>query len=333
MAVTTKTELWKLAATMMGMAPSQHILDANSPSTPLEYTFDTIYDQIRISQIRSGKFPFLRRSQPLRLAPTIDHTGARHQHSDVWDYVYAPPVGMLQFLGFTNEPPALISSSDYQMLPLPIAYKKVNATLAATLIIANVGSAERLPNYIWREWMRASFVDDDNVHFTIVDEPTSALVNTFDWVDDEYGNVLPGAGSESYIGGTDWSVDFEPGVIAGIYNLASAPSLILEVAYGNPYFDTPQVAWSGHIATNRPDAHGSFVVDVTDIERWPVEFQNSVAAELAYRASIVHAKSPRLIQMLAQGMVIANGHAIASLSGDEGHIEGGGFSRATRARY
>ncbi|MFM9878715.1 MAG: hypothetical protein ACKVOG_12835 [Rhodoglobus sp.] len=333
MAIATKTALWKLAATKLGMAPSVHVLDANSPSTALELTFDQLYDNVRIAQLRSGKFDFANRTQTLRLAPTVDFSGNTNYWNDRWPYVYARPIEMLQFLHFADEPPGIGFASDYEMIPLPIAYKLINATVAVAYVISSLTSADWLPNYMWRNWARGVFIDRDNVKHTVTDKADGPLVSTFDWKDLDTGVALPGHVSQSYAGGMTWSLDYQPGVVSGAYDLVGAVAIAIEVAYGSPYSAQNSQIWSEHIGTSKSDAVGRYVIDVSDVSMMPVEFQNSVATQMAYEASMVHAKSPRVIQKLEIDAARAFSLAVSSLSSDDWSFEGGGPSRATRARY
>ncbi len=332
MTVADKTGLWKLAAVRMGMSPGIHVLDSGSPTTALELTFEQLYDQIRVAQFRDGKFDFLRRSQVLREAPTKDYLGTTHQWSDVWDYVYAQPVDSLQFLRFADEVPEAGWASNYQMISLPIAYSEVNATVAAGYVIGTTGASNNLPNYVYREWCQARFFDNDNVEHFVVDKADAAVDFGFDWMDRETEVVLPGAVAQTYEGGTAWSCDFEPGVVAGVYALTGAAGLTMELAYGSPYLDESVTTWSDHIGTNKQNASALYLIDDTTVSRWPVEAQNSIAAELAFQASITHAKSPRMIAALEKASIVAFSKAVSVLSSDDGYIEGGGQSRAARSR-
>jgi len=333
MAITDKTGLWKLAAVRMGMAPSIHVLDSATPTTALELTFEQLYDQIRIAQIRSGKLRFARREQVLRLAPTTDYTGASHEWSDIWSYVYAPPVDMVEFLRFDDEVPEAGMASDYQSIALPIAYTEISGATILLYVVSPTTSADHLPAYVYRDWTRGRFFDNDNVEHVIIDKPDAAVDYTFDWKDEASGVTLPGAALQSYLGGMAWSIDYEPGAVAGEYAMSVATAITLEVAYGSPYLDEPLVKWTDHIATHKPDACAVYLVDVTNPALWPVEFQNSVAAEMAYYASITHAKSPRIIAALEREKAIAFSTMVSVWGATEASIDGGGTSRAARARY
>lgn len=332
MAITTKTGLWKLAATKLGMASSINVLDATSPTTALELTFDQLYDNIRIAQLRSGKFDFAQRTQVLRAAPTVDYAGVTHTWDENWDYVYAPPVGMLSFLHFVDEPPGLGAASDYEMLMLPIAYKRIEATVQVLYVASSLGTGNYIPNYMWRNWAQTRFSDNDSVVHTISDDPDGPTVDEFDWAS-AGGTELPGAVAQTYLGGMAWSLDFEPAVVSGEYNIGAAVAISMEVAYGSPYLSANTQFWSEHIATQKSNAQARFIVDVTDVTMMPVEFQNSLAAQLAYEASMVHAKAPRVISKLEIDAARSFSMAVSSLSSDDASFEGGGPSRATRARY
>lgn len=333
MAVTNKLTLWQLAAAYMGQTAQSAILNPDSPSTPFERTFASLYDNVRVESLRAIAPEFARRVRALRLAPTIDYQGDAHVWNDRWAYVYAPPTDMIKFLRFADAIPDARENPPYQQIPLPIAYTELTATNQTSFVLtAPIASA--MPAYLYRNWIRGEFFDDSLVKHSIIDSPDAADEYGFDWKDEASGTILPGAVTASYVGTFVWSVDFEPGALAGVYDLAASPTTFsVEIAYGNPHtLAEPGVKYTQHIATEVPNAEAVYVVDVTDPSLWPVEFQSAVAYELAFRASIVHAKSPRLITALEKQAFKAQSLAISSLASDDGAFEGGGPSRATLAR-
>jgi len=164
--------------------------------------------------------------------------------------------------------------------------------------------------------------------------PTSGL--TFTAKEVTTGVSVPVGSTTTYVGGGLWSLDLQPGKNAGYFNINSGEARIIYVVwpYGEPYGnDESATTWLPHIATNKGNATLEYLVDVSDILQWPVEFINSVAADLAFQASITHAKSPRLIQILQQKAAMAFSEAVSSLSSDDTVIVGGQRSAAIRARF
>lgn len=335
MAVTTKTGLWKLAATKLGMAPAQHVLNADSPSTALELTFDQLYDQIRVAQFKEGKFDFLRRTELLRPAPTVDCYGETHEWTRAWDHVYSPPTDMLSFLRFTEDLPEAGIYSDYQALQLPIQYTELTLTEVAGTIIGATAD-NYLPPLRWPGGMFGYFVDDNGKVIEVEDDyqvvSTGVTMGLFGVVSRA---ALPiGFIDNEYIPGGSWSVNYSTIIAAGACSLALAVPLHIKVAYGDPReFDEQSITHRDHIATNLFPASAVYLADVTNPANWPVEVQNSIAADLAYQASLTHAKAPRMIQALERESYARFSKAVSSLSSDDGHVVGGGPSRATRSRW
>ncbi len=337
MPLLSKTDLWKFAATMMGMSAAQNVLNADSPTTALESTFSVLYDQIRTSQILTGSFDFAMRTRKLRQAPTLDYTGSRQIWTESWDYVYAAPHDSLRFLRWRDSVPREVSAvPDFQELRLPIQYKRV-ALVPVLQTLVGSGVTNAWPGGVYIDGVYLSFLDDSLQLHEFTDVPiyggTYSLVGLkhvasgFSW----------DSGIEYALTATPWEFDLAPFIASGKADLAAAPAAggLVDIAYGSGLTTDATTGQAVHLATNvmPSDAVAVFLTDVTTVSQMPVEFQISLAAELAYRASIVHSKAPRMIQALEREMMRTMSKAVTSLTSDDGHIEGGGPSRATQARW
>ena len=65
------------------------------------------------------------------------------------------------------------------------------------------------------------------------------------------------------------------------------------------------------------DAIGEFVIDVQNIPAWEDSFSELVAAELARRGAIVHAKSTKLIAKVEQERQLSLNDAVADSWSDD----------------
>lgn len=335
MSVANVTELWQLAATLMGETGTSRILSSSSLTMPLEFTFNAFYDQVRKTLIKRGAFDFAKKNRVLRQAPTVDYLGKTHGWSNHWTYAYSPPVDQLKFLRFTADIPELGVFHDYLMQRLPIVYR---ASTADT-IVAGVFNYTATPStFLWRGSIRASFFDEVLDPFTIVDKAVGPASVEYSFVDSEEDTTdLSDTFVPNYEDGFPASFDLAVGDSAGIFDFGSSAwpgSITLEYATGDPYLEPGSAAdkWTDHIMTHLTDAEAVYLVDVTDVTQWPEDFQLAIASEMARRAALVHSKSSKMIQGLARASVISFSDAVATLTSDDGTIEGGQISGAEKAR-
>lgn len=326
MAITTKQGLWELAATLMGQAASEVIVDATAPSTPVEVTLDSYYDTLRVALLRSVQPRFAVREKELRKAPTIKSNGDVQTWSERWDYVYQEPLDSLRFLGFRKDYSDLGFINRFTMRALPIQYKSGASTIGTPPIYT--WAADAWGGSIWRGSIWASIVDEAFDEFELRDSALpggSAFPNEFEWVDS--------------LGSTPSSQTINPYDGGGVITLGSlawwpydwsTPTYPSTVTLNVAIYPTDLSNWTEHIFCDVPDAVGVYVVDETDPSIWTEEFQILVATELAMKAAVVHAKSSKIIANLREQLAIARSEVVKV---DEETVGGETVSSAERARW
>ena len=335
--IANKTELWRLAAVIMGETPAKAITDATTPTTPLEKTFDEIYNVVRRKMFLKAKPDWAVQSRVLREAPTVDWAGTVNdwgRHGDAFGYgfVYAPPVGSLDFLGFRRDNGAGLVKYPYVRKSLPIRYGIMPYTGAAVASVVSPDSA--FPAHLYREWMHGSFHDAHTDRFIVTDvHRTDFAKGTFiasktdqfnaTIIDYLMGDVFTPEIDYALGGSTatmDWTL-----VIAGEGQVSAELPVYMEYAYGNPYApviydgqtEDADSTHSRHIYCDVHDAIGEFVIDVQNIPTWEDSFSELVAAELARRGAIVHAKSTKLIAKVEQERQLSLNDAVADSWSDD----------------
>jgi len=335
-AITDVLGIWKLAATLMGENALTKVLSTSSITLPLERTFDQLYDTVREIALKSGDWDFAKRTRALRLAPTIDFRGIKHDWAPDWRYVYAPPLDMIKFLHFDQDIPEAGLSNSYVRLALPIRYGSESDL--PTLLVYQYTT---LPDNLYQEWMRGSFFDSGyDTEFVVVDKEhptTTGRIELFLESDMAVEVTTSAVKYDDPSDGSGLVFNLQTAETAGLVNLpATGPLVTLYFAYGDPRADETTDASitqrTNHIVTNLRDARAAYIADIIDPTLWPVEFQRMVAAQLALDAAGVHAKSTKLIQRLEQTVDRTAAVAGANLTADDGFFEGGQVSSAELAR-
>lgn len=333
-AFTTKAEIWKYAAVLMGENPTTQVPDASNPSTPLELTFNTVYDVIRRKSLQRVKPVWAIEYETLREVPKIAWDGDNYSWDSYgWRYIYRQPIGALAFLGFPADDPLGGFKVPYMMRSLPIRYAR---SVFDNNSSGNIWEPTTAWNaHLWRDSIYGEWHDDSQARFSIYTNPTS-LDDSADQFSLLTAPLHESTGEEQLIStlfsDTPWDtaagvhLDFTVAIAASGYDV-SAPgrgSVVLEYAYGNPYERRVNAAGednisSRHIYTNEYDAVGVVLMDNNSITDWDDSFAHLVATTLARRAAMVHAKSSKLMQQIQNEYALALNDAVAdSWSPDDG---------------
>lgn len=335
MAVSTIKDLWELAATYMGGNYASEIIDSNTdmsnPTTPLERTFDQVYDVTRRTILEQADWLFARNFKPLRLAPRVDAFGNAKEWDPGghWAYAYEEPRESIQFLGFLRDYAHLELVQDFQRRPLPLTRHAVANTSVTTsfttddtLVWSGASFAGRVlfPGSVWAE-----ITDNAGELHRIEDVDHAPVDGAFRW--QEVGGLVgvqgyqlynPTPGMLIFLDDWDWDWSSAYGDSATINYIASAA-------------DTDE--WDPFIFTNQRDAVGVYTVDVTDPSKWPSQFQKYMALELALEGAAVHAKSSKQISLIDNRLARAKSDAYLNLTLDSGNLTGrGALSTTTQAR-
>lgn len=328
MAVANVTELWQLAATMMGETGTHVVTDATTPVLPLELTFNALYAQVRTESLKQVSPQFAQESADLRAAPTkrFDGSDSFWIARTRWNYAYTDPLTSIKFLGFENDNPDLGLVTNFRRIPMPIDFVSVTTT-------GSLGAEFYLPlfgGYLFQGYMWAEVEDESYVTHSITDlsyPDDTTYPNTFRFVDEngtliqpalEYGDYNDSATTTIYIAVSDWD-----------WGTAAYPSSIVVNAAIEP---ATRANWSELIFTNHYNARGVYLVDVTDPALWTDEFVMLVAATMARRAAVVHSKSEKLISGLNQEYALALSTAIADEASDDDSLAGMEMSSTEKAR-
>ena len=328
MAVTDLTTLWKLAATYMGETANDVIVDATNPSKPIELTFSTIYTEIRKQMLRQVEPLFARRHEDLLEAPYIDANGNSATWTETFQYTYRKPLTALRFLGFARDRYDLGYVADFKMGRLPIYY----TTLSSDSNVSTVFTWNDRTTGVWfRDYAHVELYDNRGVPCRFYEKPTSGATG-FDWYCKvNRGSAFAATGSTQplYLPGTGSGFDLDLGQI-GLDFSTSPSSVSIQVAQEAQ----TESQWTDNIHTDIAPtyARGVYLIDVTDPTEWTEEFQMLVANELARRASIVHAKSTKMIKMLNDERALSMTNAVTQDASEDDNLEDNRRSGAERAR-
>ena len=330
MAATTLTELWELAATMMGATYATEIISAASPTTPLELTMAQTYDQIRVGLLRRADWQFARRYETMIEAPKIDPypLGFSEPAATIeWDpsgrfsYIYREPPTSIKFRGFQRDWADTNYLTSYTMRRIPLSWVTVAATTNPSNGLFTYSDFATNGHYIYASGgILCEFTDTFGYKHVIRDDP-SASSKTFTFVDETGGTTGSSAVGSNYgITQTGFTIDTNYGAVS--WNGTYPTVLPITVAIRALTVD----AWNDAIFTDiSPDVHGVYTVDVTDPTYMPEEFQMALAAELAFQAGVVHAKSTKQLSLLQDQAQRFFSEAVGSSSAEEDHFDGSSY--------
>lgn len=293
MAIADLTDLWQAAASAMGETGTQRIVDATTPTYPLELTFDSFYDRIRLEMLRRTAPLFARRYDVMRRAPTHDAFGTALVWSRTWGYVYRVPSTSIKFMGFRRDRGDLGLVQDFVKTKLPIYYTSI---ASASESPDGVYAFNAHAYHLYKGYVYLDFEDTLDRKHTVTDDLSGDLtshVMQFKMAD---GSDL-GANTTSYYytneGGGVLDLNGENQTWS-----SDAPSQVSLQVAAQPASESQ---WSENVLCNLYDSagvYGVYLVDVTDPSLWSEEFQDLVAAEMARRAAMIHAKSTKKLREL-----------------------------------
>lgn len=330
MAVTTLTHLWQMAATFMGEKGVNVILDATTPTTPVEITFNAIYDEIRLEHLKRLKPDFAKKSAQMYDAPTrnfdLDETFFARVTNARWKYGYRQPTDSIKFLGFVQDQMDLagrdtqrksIYRNPWKMINLPVSYLTDDAialaphydlTLAGLLYIypGTMRVVIRDPNngrlHTVGDAPDGTFDSDGGTNFNlyprddetgVLDTDTPLIVSATDRTYAKVNDLIFRFTDVLDSAGHDWALSTSPATIDFQYGVQVSPG-----PENSGPSEGAAVSYVPHVFTDLQDAEAIFLYDSTDITDWSTEFIVSVAHELARRGAMVHTKSPRVVQQL-----------------------------------
>lgn len=324
MGVDSKLKLWQLAATMIGNAGGQVVTSVTAVK-PYEVTFDALYDDLRIAAIKQLAPEFARREAELRTAPSITAGGVQRTWTQKWAYVYIKPETSIKFLGFQRDDYSRGLVANFEKKRLPIQYVSVatNGGSGPTYTLTTGFGGYAYRNSIWFRVEDESFVMHE-----VRDEPGgSTYVNAYRWLDeddasptpdtendynDSTGNLVPNVDFAAW----DWGTTDYPASITVNAGIEAAS----------------EADWSEHILCDLAAPIGVYLIDVEDVTLWSSEFILYLAADLAERASIVHAKSAKIVQLLRDQKLSARSQMVISNNAEDDQLEDRRMSSAERAR-
>lgn len=337
MAVSNIKDLWELAATMMGGSFPSQIVDTNSdmssPTTPLELTFDQVYNNTRRRLLESADWLFARRYEELVSAPVKNYAGVTQDWDPGgrWAAAYREPDDSIKFLGFAKDYNDLNLVGRFQKKALPIQY----VDLVSTGELSGIYTFGSLPfgGYLYEDGITIDFVDESYVRHKIfafrvtgtypnsyrmkTDNGVVDGIGTFQDFNDSLGTATV---SLAFIAGADGDVDFDTADYPATLTMRGA-------------IEPTDEYWTEHILTDQPDPIGVYIIDHNVPVNWPPQFQDYVAAEMALTAAGVHAKSSKHIQFLRDNVIEKKNEAINNLSSESGNLTpADGLSSTAAAR-
>ena len=332
------TEVWKKAATMMGETSSQVIVDATTPTKPVELTFDDLYDEIRTSMIKLVSPVFATRYEALREAPTHTPFGYEGDWGVGWNHVYREPADSIKFIGFVRDRYQRGFITDYKKALLPIDYK----TLVSDSETAGVYTFNTRTSGLWLRSPGKNYH-----HFTLNDEYgllQEGYVNDDDvsgadffWYDKKTAGLMTNSVNANARGGSFWpnaatsDMSIDVNQTEWYWPTTTYPAtLTLNIAEDA---ESSGADWSSNILTDRDEPIGVYLKDITDPTEWNDEFLALVTTELARKAAGVHAKSSKLIKLLTDERIVALSNAISQDAAEDDNLEGNRASTAEQARW
>lgn len=330
-AIADLTDLWQAAATLMGEVGTHRILNAASPSTPLELTFEDLYTRARLQMLRKVDPLFARRTELLREAPSHDAFGNVLVWNSTWNYTYREPSTSIKFRGFRRDRADFGLVKNFSKAKLPIYY----TTAVTTGEASGVYTLPAQVRNMYRGYAHCEFTDEEMQNFIVVDSPQGDA--------DDHMDFAMENGAAVGVATTDWlyhPVDSDAGT--GLFDVTggdrawdASPTYPSSLTFNVAYKPTSHDEWSDNIHANFTDSdgvHGVFTIDEDDPSVWTEEFQDLVALELARKAAVVHAKSTKLLRALNNESVLAMSAAITQDTSEDDNLESQIMSSSERAR-